>query len=367
MSGSAAVRGQAILRSDRPRFSLRIDLRVPLVLLVLTAVTAVGLVLHVSVGSFAIAPDDVVRALLGSGTPEQDFIVRTLRLPRALVAFAVGAGFAVAGAILQGVTRNPLASPDILGLTSGASLGAVAVIVVLPADPTATATGSFVAPTLPLSALPFFAFLGAAIAGACTYSLAWKGRSSSPIRLILVGIGIAAVAQAFVSLILATSPRFLGVANAVTWLVGTVYAKNWQHLLPLLAWLAVLLPFVAVSSRHINLLQMGDEVARGMGATVERWRLALLIASVAIVGACTATAGPVAFVGLMAPHIARRLVGPLHGGLVPTAAMVGGAVVVVADLAARGLFAPIDIPVGVVTAAVGAPYLIVLLWRTRNV
>lgn len=301
-------------------------------------------------GEFKIAPLDVLKTLFGAGTKQQAFIVNTLRLPRNLVAFLVGGSLAIAGGILQGLSRNPLAAPDVIGITSGANLAAVAVIILYPDSP--------------LWALPVAAFGGALAAGAITYLLAWQG-GTSPIRLILVGIGIAAVCTALVT-VLTTFGKIHVVSRAMVWMAGSVYGRSWEHLRPLVPWLALFVPVTFLLARHLNALQLGDEVARGLGARVERYRLVLLLAAIALAGASVATAGSIGFVGLMAPHIARRLVGPSQGGLLPVAGMVGGLLVVTADMLGRTVFAPIEVPAGVITAAVGAPYFLWLLYSSRT-
>lgn len=330
-------------------FSFRLDRRVPPVLLALGGITLALMVLSVGTGPYAIPPGEVVRTLLGDGSREYDFVIRTLRLPRALVAYLVGLALAMAGAILQAITRNPLASPDVMGLSAGASLGAVAVMVLLP--------------DVPWSALTPAALAGGLVAGGLTYWLGWKG-GSHPLRLVLVGIGIAAAAQALTNTVMATT-QSLRVGEALVWLIGSIYGRSWQHLRLLLPWLGVGVPAALLMARHLDVLHLDEDLARGLGSRVEWHRGVLFLLAVTLGSAAVAAAGTLGFVGLMAPHIARRLVGPAHGGLLPTAGMVGGLMVLAADLIGRTLLAPIEIPAGVVTAAVGAPYFLYLLFRNR--
>jgi iron complex transport system permease protein len=308
------------------------------------------MIINMGLGEFPIAPVDVLKTVLGLGTGEYDFIVNTLRLPRNLVAFAVGGALALSGAILQGLTRNPLAAPDVIGITHGANLGAVAILIL--------------APTAPLVALPGAAVGGALGAAAITYILAWKG-GTAPIRLILVGMGIASALQALTTLLL-THGNVIVVSQAMVWITGSVYGRSWEHLMRLLPWVLVAVPVALLLARHANALQLGDDIARGLGAPVERNRGLLLALSVVLAGAAVATCGAVGFVGLMAPHIARQLVGPSQGGLFPVATVAGGLILVTADMLGRTLFAPIEVPAGVITAAVGAPYFLWLLFRSRN-
>lgn len=333
--------------------SLRVDLRAVVVFLGLAAVAFAGVVANVGYGEYPIPSVDVVKTLMGfqAGDENYSFIVNVLRLPRALVAVLVGAALAVSGAILQGLTRNDLAAPDIVGVNAGAGLVAVSMIVVFP--------------SVPAAYLPPAAFAGAFFVAVLLYVLAWRG-SSSPMRLILIGVGISAVATALTTVMI-TYGDIYQVSQALVWLTGSVYGRTWEQIWPLLPWLLVFMPLALLRARHLNTLNLGDEVARGLGARVELERGLLLLASVALAASAVATAGTIGFVGLMSPHIARRLVGPAHGGLLPVAAMTGGAIVVLADLVGRTLFAPLEIPCGIVTSAVGAPFFLYLLYRTRKV
>ncbi len=341
-----------VIRSRQIPLSLRIDRRVPLVLLILSALTLVVMIASVGYGEYPISALNVIRTILGWQTDNANygFVIHTLRLPRVITAFLVGTGLAIAGTILQGITRNPLAAPEIVGVEAGAGLAAVALIVLFP--------------SVPVFFLPLSAFAGAFIAALLVYGLAWE-RGSSPIRLILVGVGVGAIASAFTSLMI-TFGNIYNVSQALVWLAGSVYGRSWEHIQALLPWLMVFIPISLFCARELNTLNLGDEVARGLGSPVEWQRGLLLVTCVALAGASVATAGTIGFVGLMSPHLARQLVGSSHEGLVPTSALVGGLLVTIADLLGRSLFAPIELPCGVITAAVGAPYFLYLLYRNRN-
>jgi iron complex transport system permease protein len=340
--------------SIRPRrfpLSFRIDRRVPLVLVVLSAIALLALIFNVSQGEYPVPPVEVVKTILGfPASPDYAFVVNTLRLPRALVALLVGMGLATAGTILQGITRNPLAAPEIIGINAGASLVAVALIVLLPG--------------VAVGWLPIAAFLGGLGAAIAIYLLAWNG-GSSPIRLILIGIGLTSLTGAFTSLMI-TFGNIYDVSQALVWLTGSVYGRSWEHLWPLLPWLAVFLPLTLVLARDLDTLNLGDNLAQGLGSRVEWTRSLLLLCTVALAGASVATAGTIGFVGLMAPHLARNLVGPSHAGLIPAAALTGACIVELADIVGRLAFAPIELPCGVITAVIGAPYFLWLLYRDRN-
>jgi len=306
----------------------------------------------VGYGEYSVPLLDVVRTVLGLQTNNTDyaFIVNTLRLPRALVALLVGVALAIAGTITQGILRNPLAAPGIIGINAGAALAAVTLIIVLP--------------NISVSVLPIAAFMGGLTVFILIYLLAWKG-GSSPIRLVLVGIGFSLMTAAITN-ILVTFGNINAVSQALVWLAGSVYGSSWKEVNTLLPWLIILIPVAMVMARDLNVLNLGDDIARGVGSPLEWRRGLLLVTSVALAGAAVATAGTVGFVGFIAPHIARRLVGPSHEGLLLTAGMTGGLLVVVADLIGRSLFAPIELPCGLITSAIGAPYFLYLLIRKRK-
>jgi len=342
----------------RPRrLPLKLDRRVPPVALVILAVTLVVLVISISYGEYDISPWDVIRTLTGTLPHDHpdarnfDLVVNTFRLPRILTAFLVGMALATSGIILQGITRNPLAAPGILGVNAGAGAAAVAVIVWFD--------------DVPLSVLPWAA-LGGALATAITiYALAWKDGGSTPVRLILIGVACAAVLSSLTTFMLVFG-EIRDVQQAYVWLAGSVYGTNWGSVHSLGAWLLVLLPAAIFSARQLNTLALGDEVAHGLGARVELQRVMLLVISVALAAAAVAVAGTIGFVGLVAPHITRRLVGPSHEGLIPVTALFGGALLVLADLVGRWIIAPSELPIGIVTALIGAPYFMYLLVRTRK-
>lgn len=302
----------------------------------------------VSVGDFPIPLIDVIPAILGFGDPDSDFIVRTLRLPRALTAVLVGAAFGLSGAIFQSLARNPLASPDIIGVTAGASAAAVFVIVFV--------GGSY----LIVSAA---AFAGALATAFAVYLLAYK-RGMSAYRLVLVGIGIGAVLSALTSYLL-TRAEIFDAQRATVWLTGSLNGRSWDHVRPVAAALLLLVPAVLALAQPLRMLQLGDDAARGLGLRVEWVRLALVVTGVALAAVATASAGPVAFVAFVAAPIARRLT-RTSLTIVP-AALAGSLLVLTSDLVGRRLFAPTELPVGVITGLVGAPYLLWLLARANSV
>ncbi len=337
-----------VIRTSFPAVSFRVDRRVPLVLLLLSLATLAGVILNLGMGEYSVLPLDVLRTLLhmDTGDPQHAFIVNSLRLPRVLVACAVGLALGISGAIMQGVTRNSLASPEITGVTAGASFAAVTLIVLVP--------------TVSVSWVPVGALVGAGLVAAAIYVLAWRG-GDSPLRFVLVGIGLTSVLSALTSLMV-TFGNIDQVSQAMVWLAGSLNGRTWEDLRAILPWL-LLLPAVQLMASRMDLLMLGEDVAKGLGSKVELDRGLLVFMSAALAAASVAVAGTVGFVGLMAPHVARRLVGNSHQGLLPVAGVSGALIMVLSDLLGRTVFAPTELPVGVVTAAVGAPFLMYLLYR----
>lgn len=343
----------------RPRglpFSYKVDRRVPRIALVIAIVTVMVLVISINYGQYNMTIGDVVQTLLGLNRDHPDYrnfalVVHTFRLPRIVLAFLVGAALATSGTIMQGITRNPLADPFLLGVSGGAGLAAVSLIVWFK--------------TVSLYLLPWAAFGGALFTAVIIYVLAWKGGGSSPIRLILIGVALESVIGAVTTTMLLFG-QIQDVQQAYVWLTGSVYGSNWEHVHALGGWLLVFLPAAILLARQLNTLNLGDDTAKGLGQRVEWQRLLLMVISVALAAAAVAVAGTIGFVGLVAPHITRRLVGPGHEGLIPVSALFGGALLVLADLIGRWVIAPSELPIGVVTAMIGAPYFMYLLYRNRN-
>ncbi|MEO1519981.1 MAG: iron ABC transporter permease [Cyanobacteria bacterium J06633_2] len=341
-----------VIRSDRLPVSFRLNQRTPTLLVVLGSLILAIMIVSIGYGEYPIPPLDVVKTMLGleTGNADHAFIINTLRLPRVLVALLVGMALAIAGTITQGILRNPLAAPGIIGINAGAALAAVSLIIVFP--------------SVPISLLPLAAFVGGFTVFTLIYLFAWNG-GSSPIRLVLIGIGFSLMTAAITN-ILTTFGNINSVSQALVWLTGSVYGRSWDEVKALLPWLLVCAPIALIMARDLNILNLGDEIARGAGTSLE-WRRGILLgSSVALAGASVATAGTIGFVGFIAPHIARRLVGPSHEGLLLTSALTGGLLVTVADLIGRSLFAPIELPCGLITSVIGAPYFLYLMIRQRK-
>jgi iron complex transport system permease protein len=310
---------------------------------------------HLSLGE---ASGAIARRLSGrrGAVSWQDTVILQVRLPRALVALLVGGGLAVAGATLQGLFRNPLADAGVLGVSSGASLGAVLAIYLHLAGRA-------------VWTLPVCSFLGAAGDALLVFAIAarrGRGRLFSG-TLLLVGVAVGALNVSLTTFILSVALSSYDAGRQVVyWLLGGLEARTWDHLLlgaaPILGGVAI----IVASARELDALLLGELGAASVGVDVPRVRLRLVLASALVVGAAVAIAGPIGFVGLLVPHVVRLAVGPSHRTLLPLSFVGGGVFLVIADVVARTLLGPTEIPVGVVTAAVGAPVFLALLVRKQS-
>jgi iron complex transport system permease protein len=325
-----------------------------MIILFLAIANAAAVVICVGLGSKMISPFNVIRAFFGTADSADSMIIFSLRMPRVLIAVMVGSALAVSGALLQGIVRNPLTSPDIIGITGGASLGTVIFILYF----------SHVS----IRFMPLSAVIGAFATALLIYIFAYR-KGITPLRLVLIGIGMATALTALTYMLILTAsftPTAVAV-KAFTFMTGSIYGVSWERdVATLLPWIVVLLPIALIFARHLNVQELGDEIATSVGSSVQVKRTILLIISVALAGAAVAIGGAINFIGLMAPHIARKLVGPSYGGVIPVSALIGSLVLLLSDLIARIAFIPLDIPAGVFTAAIGAPFFIYLLYRHRN-
>ncbi|MET7621268.1 iron chelate uptake ABC transporter family permease subunit [Streptomyces sp. NPDC005408] len=329
-------------------FSLRVDPRTAVVLLLLAALTLGAGVVLIGSGDFPISPGDVVATLFGNGTPAQEFIVQDLRLPRVLVGLLVGASLALSGAIFQSISRNPLGSPDVIGFGQGATVGALSVIVLFHGGAFAVAVGAVV---------------GGVVTGVAVYLLAWK-RGVHGYRLVLIGIGVAAMLTA-ANHYLVTKASLVDAVQATLWMTGSLDGRDWAQVWPLLGVFAVLLPLIFVHGRPLRMLEMGDDAAYALGVPVERTRVVLMGSGVLLIAVATAAAGPIAFVALSAPQLARRLTRS-PGPNLAAASVMGAALLLIADWAATSAFGDRELPVGVVTGVLGGCYLLWLLVTERK-
>ncbi|MCZ0704172.1 iron ABC transporter permease [Natronobacillus azotifigens] len=312
------------------------------------------LIISMNTGYIRLSPKELFETFFGMGTERQSLILFEFRLPRIVLSILVGMALAVSGCILQGISRNALADPGILGINAGAGLGVVLFISFFPST---TET--------PVFLLPFIAFLGSGITAVLIYLLSYKkGEGISPVRLLLTGIAIAAgISAAMIVLTLkldSETYQFVAV-----WLAGSIWGSNWKFVLSLLPWILILIPFVIAKARVINTLNLGDVRATGLGLAVEKERILLLGAAVALAGAGVSVSGGIGFVGLVAPHMARQLVGARHQFVILASAMMGGLLLLVADTIGRVILQPSEIPAGIVVAIIGAPYFLYLLVKSK--
>ncbi|MET0725950.1 MAG: putative F420-0 ABC transporter permease subunit [Leifsonia sp.] len=325
--------------------------------LVLSVLLVVSIVTAVTIGPAGLTPADVwasVLAHLGIGEPTlsplRDGIVWQLRMPRVLAAAAVGAGLALCGAIMQAVTRNPLADPYLLGLSSGASVGAVAVLVL----------GAAIA-------LPFAAFVGALVALVATLVLAGAAGRITPTRTVLAGLAVSSVFGAVTSLIIFWSATGDSYREILNWLLGSLAGAGWPAVaIAGGALLVIGLPLLT-SASTLDAFAFGDTSAASLGVDVERTRWLLLGGTALLTGALVSVSGAIGFIGLVLPHAVRLLTGPGHRALLPLSALAGGIFLVWADTGARTLFEPRELPVGILTALIGGPVFAVLILRSRRI
>jgi len=317
------------------------------VITVLALLIVAGYLVSLMVGQTNYSPADVLRVVFGQDVPGAGFTVGRLRLPRATLAVLAGLCFGLGGVTFQTMLRNPLASPDIIGISSGASAAAAFSIIVL-------GYGS--------TAVSIVAIVSGLVVALAIYALAYKGGVAGT-RLILIGIGVAAMLDSMTAYVLSQAAEW-DLQVAMRWLTGSLNGSSWTQTLPVFVALLVLAPVLLGQSRNLSMSQLGDDTASALGVRVERSRVIMIIAAVGLIAFATAAAGPIAFVAFLAGPIASRIVGPGVSLLVP-AALVGALLVLVGDFAGQYAFGT-RFPVGVVTGVLGAPYLIYLIIRTNR-
>ncbi|WP_096190180.1 FecCD family ABC transporter permease [Evansella halocellulosilytica] len=332
-------------------FSFQIDRKPAFIIVILLLAVLFACIIGPSLGYRLLSPVEVIQTIFGNSNEGSEFIVFHSRLPRTLVSLLVGAALGVSGVILQGVVRNPLAAPDIIGVTGGASVAAVGFL-------------TFLSGTVSIGWLPVAAITGALLVSFLIYILAWKS-GITPIRLVLIGIGISAIMGAGTTFMIVASSAITA-NQAYLWLTGSIYGASWDDIYAMLPILLLFIPITLIFSNSLNSQQLGDDTAAGLGVRIQVDRLILLFISVVLAGSAVAIAGAIGFVGLIAPHIARTLVGRTYGSLIIASALVGALLLFAADLTARTMFYPVDIPAGVFTAGIGAPFFLYLLYRNRN-
>ena len=275
------------------------------------------------------------------------FTLMEYRLPRAVLAILLGGALAISGVLVQSVVRNPLASPDILGINNAAGLVAVSVLMFLP--------------NLAFYWMPIFAFLG----GVLSFVILWIvcGFNFRPIKMAIIGVALSALWAAISHYLMLTNP--VEINTAMLWLTGSRWGRSWSYLNVVLPWLVVLLPLPFIFCRDLDTLGLGENKASTLGVTVNKVQISVLVLAVALSTTAVAICGPIAFLGLVAPHLARRLVGGRHRTLLPAALIIGALLLQLSDILARVIDPPTELPAGILTAIIGAPYFFYLLMRTK--
>jgi iron complex transport system permease protein len=318
---------------------------------VLALVAGLAVLLAVRLGPVSLSTGEVWRALAGGGPPDHRWIVRDLRLPRALLGIVVGGGLALAGATFQALLRNPLAEPYILGISGGSAAGAVSVLAL-----GLTAAGSW--------ALPVAAFAGALVAVGLVFAVAAAAHRRLDVRvLLLAGVVVGAFFTAIIALLLSVS-RAEAVRSAVLWMMGSLAGAGWREVAVATAYTVPAGAVLLALARPLNLMAVGEETARYLGTDVERVKRTAYVVASLMTAAGVAVAGVIGFVGLIVPHAVRLLVGSDYRALLPLSFLAGAAFLVLADIAARMALAPAEVPLGAVTALVGVPFFLVLLRRS---
>ncbi|MCM3112917.1 FecCD family ABC transporter permease [Lederbergia lenta] len=323
-----------------------------LILCILSILILATIIVGMGIGYSSLAYDRLIPTLLGQGTFKEEFVLFSVRLPRMIVTLLAGMALALSGSILQGITRNDLADPGIIGINSGAGVAIAIFFLFFPIK-----AGTFV------YLLPIVAFIGALITACLIYLFSYnRNIGLQPVRLVLVGIGFS-MALSGAMIILISSAERTKVDFIAKWLAGNIWGSDWPFIWAILPWLLILIPFTLYKANRLNLLGLSEPVAIGVGVSIEKERIVLLLIAVALAASAVSVTGGIAFIGLMAPHIAKALVGPRNQLFIPVAILIGGWLLLFADTIGRNLIDPDGIPAGIMVALIGAPYFMYLLLK----
>jgi len=339
-----------MLKQERKRFALSLSAGILAIL--------VGAYFSLTNGTYPMTAADLWDTLFrGHSNPELGLILFEFRLPRLIVGALVGLGLAIAGTVIQAISKNGLADPGILGINSGAGLGVVIFMYAFMGN--RTLDGYFSAISMPL-----FGLTGGIVAALLIFGLAWeRGRLDSQ-RLLLFGIAVG-TGLGSGSIYLSLRMKSGDFDMAAVWVAGSIWNANWYFMIAMVPWFLLLLPIILFKAKLLDVFQLTEESIKSLGVRTEKQKLVLLFASVSLVAICVAAAGAIGFVGLIAPHIAKQLVGQKHMYVLPISGMIGMLLVILADLLARVVVAPAEIPAGIVVSIIGVPYFIYLLFRAR--
>ena len=315
-------------------------------LILATAIIGLGL------GFSSVSYDRIIPTLLGQGEFKEEFVLFSVRLPRIVITLLAGMALALSGALLQGITRNELADPGIIGINSGAGVAVAIFFLYFPAE-----AGTFI------YALPFVAFLGALLTAVIIYAFSYSRTTGmQPVRLVLVGVGLSMALSGAMIVMISSADR-IKVDFISRWLAGDIWGTDWPFVLAILPWLIILVPFSLMKANRLNILGLGEPLAIGVGLSVQKERIVLSLVAVALAASAVSVTGGISFIGLMAPHIARSLIGPRHQLFLPLSLLIGGWLLLIADTIGRNIVEPNGLPAGVMVALIGAPYFIYLLTK----
>ncbi|MCC0716473.1 iron ABC transporter permease [Clostridioides sp. ES-S-0077-01] len=332
---------------------MKINSKTLLVISILVVLIFITFLVSLNMGSFSIEPMDVIKTFLGQGQRNHEIAIFKLRLPRIIIALLVGSALSTAGVILQGVTKNDLTDSGILGINSGAALFVVVYIYLMNGNVYEGMSN------LTVFTMPIVALVGALLGAFLIYFLSWKGGINSS-RLLLIGIG---VNIAFTSILTIFQLKFTTQEfnRVMAWTSGSIWGTSWKYVIAVLPFIVIFMSVTMYKAKYIDVLNLGDEVSTSLGVDVEKQRRRLIIYAVILSGVSTAVAGSISFIGLIAPHIGRKIIGPKHKRLIPVSALIGTLLLLVADTISRNILAPIEIPVGIVVSIIGVPYFIYLM------
>lgn len=324
----------------------RIILCTSLLLILITIVVGMGL------GYASLSYDRLLPTLLGQGTFKEEFVLFSIRLPRIIITLLSGMALALSGAILQGVTRNDLADPGIIGINSGAGVAITVFFLFFPIE-----AGSFV------YMIPLVAFAGTIITAGMIYLFSYnRDAGLQPVNLVLTGVGFSMALSGLMIVLISSADR-TKVDFIAKWLAGNIWGTDWPFIWALLPWLVILIPFTLYKANRLNLLGLSEPVAIGVGVSIEKERIVLLLTAVALAASAVSVTGGITFIGLIAPHIAKALVGPRNQLFIPVALLLGGWLLLFADTIGRNMMESSAIPAGIMVALIGAPYFVYLLLR----
>ncbi|WP_413300744.1 iron ABC transporter permease [Bacillus sp. 1P10SD] len=323
-----------------------------IVMVIIFALLFGTIIIATGLGSSSVSYDRIIPTLLGNGTFKEEFILFDIRLPRIIITILAGMALAMSGSILQGITRNDLAEPGMIGINSGAGVAVAVYFLFFPID-----VGTFV------YLIPLVAFLGAFLTTGILYVSSYKRHVGlQPLRLILVGIGFS-LALSGIMIVLISSSERQKVDFIAKWLAGNIWGTDWVFIWALLPWLIILIPFTLYKANRLNILGLSEASAIGVGIKIEKERIQLLLASIALAASAVSVTGGIAFIGLMAPHIAKALVGPRNQLFIPVSILIGGWLLLTADTIGRNITSTEGIPAGIIVSLIGAPYFIYLLQK----